>query len=112
MSKITYNRGTTYNITHVYKKNGVLSTDGARLLFTVKSVIDNDLTDAAAIILKNIVMSGATNVITLAPGDVGVTVDDGTYVYDIKVHETGGAIYLADSGRFILDVTATNRITP
>lgn len=114
MGAITYNRGTTYNITHIYQKNGVPSNDGIVLLFTVKSVVDDDITDAAALISKNITMSGSTNVIPLSPGDIADSFPDGDYVYDIKVVESWGPpaiIYPADSGDFTLDVTATNRIT-
>lgn len=111
--QITYNRGTTFNITHTYKKNGVPSTDGLTLMFTVKQQVDNDATDGDAIIEKNIAMSGAVNVITIDPADVSMSVEDGFYVFDLKVIEDTGppaVIYLAASGDFELDVTATNRI--
>lgn len=113
-NKITYNRGTTFNITHHYEKNGIPSSAGVTLLFTVKPEIDNDITDANAIIKKNVNMSGSTNVITINPADVADTVDDGPYIYDMKVIEAVGppaTIYPAGSGKFVLDVTATNRIT-
>lgn len=114
MGKITYNRGTTFNITHVYQKNGVPSSAGIVLLFTVKQATDGDITDSQALVKKNITMSGPTNEITLNPGDIADSWDDGDYVYDLKVVESWGpppVIYLGDSGTFTLDVTATNRIS-
>ena len=111
--QITYNRGTTFNITHTYKKNGEPSDDGLTLMFTVKEQVDNDADDSTAIIEKNITMDGAVNVITIDPADVPMSVEDGLYVFDLKVIESVGppaVIYLAGSGDFELDVTATNRI--
>lgn len=114
MGKITYNRGTTFSITHIYQKNGVPSSAGLELLFTVKQATDADSTDATALIKKNISMSGSENVITIDPGDVDDSWSDGDYIYDLKVVESWGpppVIYPADSGTFTLDVTATNRIS-
>lgn len=111
MGKITYNRGTTYTLTHVYQINGVPGTTGTKLLFTVKQSVDNDITDSAAIIQKDITMSGSSNLITIAPGDVSDSASDGNYVYDIKIIDSVLGTVLADSGKFILDVTATNRLT-
>lgn len=114
MGKITYNRGTTYTINFVYQKNGAPSSDGIELLFTVKQAVDNDSTDTAAVIKKNIPMSGSTASIPINPADVSDSFSDGNYVYDIKIVEAWGppaVIYPGDSGKFILDVTATNRIT-
>lgn len=112
MGQLTYPRGTTFNITHIYQKNGVNSSDGATLLFTVKvPEFDSDSTDAASIIKKNIAMSGATNVIPILPGDVADSVAPGDYNYDIKVIETGGAQYQVDSGTFTLTAGPTNRLS-
>lgn len=110
MGKITYNRGTDFNLGTVYQINGVNSTTGTTLLFTVKSVVDNDITDAAAILKKTITMSGATNTIPIARGDVPDTFSNGNYVYDIKVIDSVLGEQLLDSGKFTLTVTATNRL--
>jgi hypothetical protein len=110
MGKITYERGTTYTITHTYQKNGVDSTDGATLFFTVKSdQYDTSTDDSTAIVKKTVTMSGATNTFTIDPTDVADTVDPGDYYYDMKVKETGGAIYGVDSGTFKLIAQPTNR---
>lgn len=110
MGKITYTRGTTYTITHTYKKNGVDSTDGATLLFTVKpDEYDSTADDSTATLKKNVAMSGATNVFTIEPDDIDDSVEPGKYYYDMKVIETGGDIYLVDSGKFNLEATPTNR---
>lgn len=111
MGKITYTRGTTYTITHIYKKNGVPSTAGTMLYFTVKPTQnDSDAADSTAIIDKQISMSGATTVFSINPADVAVTVQPGDYYYDIKVKETTSplVVYLADSGAFTLTATPTN----
>lgn len=87
---------------------------GATALFTVKTEIDNDITDLQNDILtpKNVAMTDNSCVITIAPGDVGMAHEKGSgYVWDIKVLDAGGNIYPAVSGKFKLDVTATNRIT-
>ena len=111
MGQITYPRGTSFNLTHIYQKNGVDSTDGAKLLFTVKQPqFDSDSSDAAAIIKKNITMSGATNVITIDPEDVADSVDPGDYNYDLKVIETGGSQYQVDTGTFTITAGPTNRL--
>jgi hypothetical protein len=111
MGKITYNRGTTFNLGHVYQINGVNATTGTKLFFTVKAVIDDDITDALAVFKKNINMSGPNTTITILPSDIPDTVDNGNYVYDIKIQDSVLGIQLADSGKFKLTVTATNRIS-
>lgn len=110
MGKINYTRGTTYTITHTYQKNGIDSTDGRTLLFTVKSVPnDTSADDSTAVIKKNIPMTGATTVFTIAPSDIADTVAPAKLHYDIRVIETSGAIYDVDNGTFTLTATATNR---
>lgn len=109
-NKITYNRGTTYTITHVYNVNGSPSVAGVTLFFTVKTVpYDSSAIDTTAIVKKNIAMSGATNVITVLPTDIPDTVVPGNYYYDLKVLDNTGAIYLVDNGSFVLTATPTNR---
>lgn len=111
MGKITYNRGTTFSITHIYQKNGAPSTDGQTLLFTAKTQeSDSDDDDSTAFLVKSVAMSGSTNVITIEPDDILPSVSPGNYYYDIKVVEGANVVYLADSGKFILDATPTNRL--
>lgn len=111
-SDITINRGTTYTITHVYKKNGVESSDGATLFFTVKTdESDLDDTDSTALVSKNVAMSGATNVVTLDPDDTQ-DIEPGKYWFDLKVLEDAGPIYRVAKGRCTIDASPTNRLSP
>lgn len=105
-------RGTTYTIGVLYKKNGVPTTlVGATVRFTMKTVeSDQDMTDASAILLKNVtdgdVDGNAT--ITIDPIDTAAIVPN-DFFYDIKVEEAGGAIYKLDEGKIKLDGSPTNR---
>lgn len=113
MADLSYVRGTTYKITFNYTP-APGDPDGETALFTVKTEIDNDITDLENDILvpKNIAMTDNSCVIEIEPDDVGMSHDKASnYVWDIKVLDEDGNIYPATSGRFALDVTATNRIT-
>lgn len=113
MAKLSYVRGTTYAMTFNYTP-AEGEGDGATALFTVKTEIDNDITDLENDILvpKNVAMTDNSCVITINPGDVGMAHEaSGSYVWDIKVLDENGKIFPAVSGKFELDVTATNRIT-
>ena len=116
MGKFTINRGTTFTISIVYKKNGVAaSLVGATVRFTVKTVeFDSSTTDATAVIVKNVTShTDAVNglsTIEIDPVDTA-TLEPGKYNYDIKVAESGGAIYKIDEGVVTLDGSPTNRLT-
>lgn len=113
MANLEYTRGTTYKMTFNYTPPEG-APDGATALFTVKTEIDNDATDLQNDILtpKNVAMTDNSCEITIEPGDVGMAHEKGSnYVWDIKVLDADGNIYPAVSGKFKLDVTATNRIT-
>src|SRR6185295_16993052 len=113
MADLAYVRGTTFKMTFNYTPPEG-APDGATALFTVKTEIDNDITDLTNDILtpKNVAMTDNSCTITIEPGDVGMAHDPArNYVWDIKVLDAGGNIYPAVSGKFKLDVTATNRIT-
>lgn len=113
MATLSYVRGTTYKMTFNYTPADG-APDGATALFTVKTEIDNDITDTENDILtpKNVAMTDNSCEIEIEPGDVGMTHDPArNYVWDIKVIDEDGNIYPAVSGKFQLDVTATNRIT-
>lgn len=113
MANLAYVRGTTFEITfNWFPPEGAPA--GTTLLFTVKSEIDNDITDLTNDIMtpKNIAMTDNSAVIEIAPGDVGMQHDPArNYVWDTKVIDAEGNIYPAVSGKFGLNVTATNRIT-
>lgn len=108
MGKITYNRNTTYSLGVIYTNtNGVL---GSKALFTVKPTqYDSDALDATSILLKDITLTANTGSTTINPTDLDDTILPGTYYYDFKVLDTSGAIYMIDSGKFVLVANPTNR---
>lgn len=112
MANLKINRGTTYTIGIVYKKNGVATTlVGATVRFTVKTAEwDDNMTDSDALILKNITDGNSSGeaTITINPEDTA-EIDPEKYYYDIKVEEAGGAIYKIDEGTIKLDGSPTNR---
>lgn len=113
MVNLEYNRGTSFRFTFNYMPPEGAPA-GETALFTVKTELDNDSTDLVNDILvpKNVAMSNNSCVIELEPDDVGMEHEKGgNYVWDIKVLDADGNIYLAVSGKFKLNVTATNRIT-
>lgn len=114
MGQLKINRGTTYTIGVIYKKNGVIkSLVGATVRFTAKPVeYDSNVTDSSAVILKNVtngtVQGEAT--IVIAPADTATLIPD-KYFYDIKVDENsnGVNVYKIDEGQLKLDGSPTNR---
>ena len=114
-SKLNINRGTTFNITVNYQKNGVAADlTGATIRFTVKAnEYDADDLDAAAVVLKNITShtnpSQGISTIALAPTDTQ-NIAPNSYWYDIKVQEANGSVYKIDEGHFVLAGSATNRL--
>ena len=112
MAQLRINRGTTYTIGIVYKKNGVPETlVGATVRFTVKTVEwDDDMTDTSAVVIKNITDGNSSGeaTITIEPADTD-TLDPGKYYYDIKVEQADGEIYKIDEGTIKLDGSPTNR---
>lgn len=115
MGNFTVDRGTTFTIDIIYKKNGVAATlVGATIRFTVKTVeYDTNVTDSTAVITKNITShtnaAAGLSLITIDPTDTS-TLTPGKYNYDIKVAEAGGAIYKIDEGTIKLDGSPTNRL--
>lgn len=113
MADLAYVRGTTFQMTFNYTPPEG-APDGETALFTVKTQIDNDITDLENDIMtpKNVSMTDNSCVIEIEPGDVGMEHEPSrSYVWDIKVIDASGNIYPAVSGKFKLNVTATNRIT-
>ena len=87
MAQLKINRGTTYTIGIVYKRNGVAETlVGATVRFTVKTAEwDTNMTDTSAVIQKNITTGDALGeaTITIDPADTASLTPD-KYYYDIK----------------------------
>lgn len=113
MADLSYVRGTTFSMEFNYTP-APGNAAGATCLFTVKTEIDNDITDTQNDIMapKNIPLVGNSCTITIDPDDVGMTHDKArNYVWDTKVIDEDGKIFPAVSGKFGLNVTATNRIT-
>lgn len=115
MGKFSVDRGTTFTIDIVYKKNGApASLVGATIRFTVKTVeFDANVTDASAVIVKNVTShtdaEAGLSLITLDPVDTA-TLTPGKYNYDVKVAESSGTIYKIDEGKLTLDGSPTNRL--
>lgn len=114
MATLKIDRGTTFNIGIVYKKDGIAtSLVGATVRFTMKtSEYDSSTDDSTASIVKN-VTDGDENgeaTIVLDPADTA-TLDPGKYYYDVKVQESGGDIFKVDEGKIKLDGSPTNRLS-
>jgi len=115
MGKFNIDRGTTFTIDIVYKKNGVAaSLTGATIRFTVKSTeFDSSTDDSTAVITKNVTShvdaENGLSLITINPADTATLVP-GKYNYDIKVAEAGGPVYKIDEGKITLDGSPTNRL--
>lgn len=116
MAQLKINRGTTYTINFVYKRNGVATTlVGATVRFTMKTnEYDSDSTDSTAVVEKNITSGNSSGqaVITINPSDTA-TLDPGKYFYDIKVDvaSNGVTVYKTDEGTIKLDASPTNRLS-
>lgn len=114
MGKLKVNRGTTYTIGIIYKRDGVLaSLVGATVRFTVKpKEFDEDMDDSDATLIKNVTNGTAQGeaTITLDPDDTKEIIPK-KYFYDVKVEQADGEIYKIDEGIFILDGSPTNRTT-
>lgn len=114
MAKLKIDRGTTYTIGIVYKRNGVAaSLVGATVRFTMKPVeYDAVMDDSDADVLKNITTGNAAGeaTISIEPTDTATLVPN-KYYYDIKVEQADGEIYKIDEGRIILDGSPTNRMS-
>ena len=111
--ELTYKRNTTFSFVHTYKKNGVASSDGVTLFFTVKTdKYDTSTNDSTALIKKTLPMDGPDTIVTISPEDIADTVAPGSYYFDIKIKESDGppkVIYPGISGSFILVADPTNR---
>jgi hypothetical protein len=114
MATLKIDRGTTYTFTVNYSKDGAAATlVGATVRFTVKAAeYTADMTDADAVITRDVTDGTADGVaaFTIEPDDTA-ELEPGPYFYDIKVQETGGAIYKIDEGKLKLDGSPTNRRT-
>ncbi len=112
MANLNINRGTTFTIGLIYKKDNLPATlIDSTVRFTIKPVEwDDDYTDADALVIKNVTdgTSGGEATITLDPEDTA-QIDPGKYFYDIKVEEPSGDIYKLDEGTIKLDGSPTNR---
>lgn len=114
MSKLTIDRGTTYTISFLYKKNDVAATlVGSTVRFTIKTAeYSSDASDSDAVLVKNIT-DGTINgeaTIEIDPADTA-TLTPGKYYYDIKVEEPSGDIYKCAEGQIKLGASPTNRLS-
>ena len=117
MANINYNRGTSFSMAYNHFRNGEVHTlVGATIFFTVKeNEFDDSADDSTALIKKDITShddaANGVSSIELLPADIGVAIEPGKYHYDVRVKEADGKIYKMLEGRFILDGSATNRIS-
>jgi hypothetical protein len=111
MGRITYNRGTTYTIQVNYSNSNNVA--GTTAMFTVKATpgYDTSTNDSTAILKKDASMTNNAASIVILPSDIPDTQAPGNFTYDVKVLDANSAIYLIDSGQFVLEATPTNRLT-
>ena len=86
---------------------------GWTVFFTMKLATDKDLTDASAILKKNITShTDPTNGITQLSIDHEETAPlDANYIYDIQTKDTLGKITTVLIGQVIVEMDITRRIT-
>lgn len=114
MSQLRINRGTTFNIGVVFKKDGVAaSLVGATIRFTIKShEYDADMVDSTALVAKNVTShtnaAAGLSTIPILPTDTDDIVP-GKYFFDIKVKEASGDIHTLLKGRCWITGSPTNR---
>jgi len=107
------NRGTSKSIKCTIKENGaVKDITGYTVIFTVKETPDTDQTDAKAIIKKVVTTGTDFNIgiarIVLTKDDTEV--DDGTYVYNVRILAPGSASVLdTANGKFNVTLGATQQ---
>lgn len=106
-TKISYNRGTTANYTVNYTNSSGVA--GATILFSVKQDVDANTTDTTALFKTNAAMTANQAIVEILPTSIAPSFDEGNYVYDIKVIDTSGDIFLLVEGVFALNASATNR---
>lgn len=89
-----------------------INITGMTVYFTVKTAPDDDLTDAAAVLKKDITShfdaTGGKTYLILVPADTKAKPVSG-YSYDIQVKDAGGKIVTTSLGDFIIDPEITNR---
>jgi hypothetical protein len=98
-NKIQFYRGDTVNI-----NLSLSGTDltGATIYFTAKSVVDDDATDSAAVIKKDVTShtdaTAGQTTIALTSTDTN-SVDPGIYGYDIQLKNSDDAISTLEVGQ-------------
>lgn len=108
MATHKFRRTNTVNINLTF--TGVDLT-GATVFFTMKLDFDNDATDAAALIKKDVTshidaVNGKTR-ITLTPADTIIPAN--TYGYDIKLKKAGGEATTVEVGEIEVEGVYGNR---
>ena len=115
MEELIIIRGDDVSINFTYKDSSGAAIDitGYTLFFTAKPDIDDDATDAEAVITKDVTSHSSPtdgeSIITLTNSDTDI--DIGQYLADIQVKDDSGNI--TSSGQFYLIVNGdiTRRIT-
>lgn len=112
-TRIEMPRGDTRTLSFTITENGsAKNITGATIYFTVRNKLDDATSDSDAVLQKSQSShSDAANglsSITINPSDTN-TLTPKSYVYDISLIESGGAVTSSDTGTFVLerDVTRT-----
>lgn len=112
---LTIIRGDTTNITLTLtdQDGDPIDLTGATVFFTAKPDFDNDVTDADAVITKEVSShTDPTNGITVIPltaSDTDIT--PGIYHYDVQVKDTGGSIFSLPARQLKVIEDVTRRTT-
>jgi len=115
MTDFSIDRTSDQDITfQYYESNGTTKRPliGATVLFTVKpNAFDSDADDSDAVITKNITShtDAATGLTKITLTDTDTAVDPYNYFYSVRVQESGGKVYLAQSGRLQISANTGNR---
>lgn len=104
----------TLTFTFTDQNNAAVDLTGSTVFFTVKLVVDDDVTDALAVISEEqTVHTNATGGITqiTLTDTVTTLISPATYKWDVQVKDSGGLISSARSGEFRVFGDITRRTT-
>jgi hypothetical protein len=116
MTNISIDKSSDQDITfQYYESDGTTarSLEGATVFFTVKpNAFDSDADDSEATISKTITShtDAAAGQTTISLTDVETNLYPFSYFYSVKVKESDGKIYTAQSGRLLVEANTGNRI--
>jgi hypothetical protein len=114
MTNLTHYRGDTLSrlITITNSNGTALNLTGYTAFFTIKNISDNSADDSSAILAKNWTthsdpVNGQT-LLTATPAQM--TIDEGTYKYDVQIKSPAGDITTVIAGNISILEDITKRI--